>query len=136
MHDRSTASRIAARALEHAGLERIAQTSARLLSGGEKQRLAMARALALEPEILFLDEPTASLDPASTLRIEEMIGEALRAGTAIVLVTHDIAQARRLAETVLLLHRGRIVERAMTADFFDRPRTPEARAFAAGDILV
>ena len=126
----------AAEALDHAGLSHVADTSARLLSGGEKQRLAMARALALKPEILFLDEPTASLDPASTLRIEEMVREARDAGTVIVLVTHDMAQARRLADTTLLLHRGRIVEHAPTSRFFDHPGTAEAKAFAAGDILI
>ncbi|GLQ37610.1 ABC transporter ATP-binding protein [Rhizobium albus] len=127
---------LAHEALDQAGLSAIADTSARLLSGGEKQRLAMARALALKPEILFLDEPTASLDPASTLRIEEMIGAAAKVGTIIVLVTHDMAQARRLSERVLLMHRGRIIEAGRTADFFDRPNTPEARAFAAGEILL
>lgn len=132
----SQARRAARAALDHAGLSAVADTSARLLSGGEKQRLALARALAMEPEILFLDEPTASLDPASTLRIEEMIAEARDAGTSIVLVTHDLAQARRLADTVILMHGGRIVEQAPTADFFERPATEKARAFAAGEILI
>lgn len=135
-HGTRDAQALAHGALEQAGLAAIADTSARLLSGGEKQRLAMARALALKPEILFLDEPTASLDPASTLRIEEMIGAAAKAGTIIVLVTHDMAQARRLSERVLLMHRGRIVEDGQTAEFFDRPQTQEARAFAAGEILL
>ncbi|WP_099866837.1 ATP-binding cassette domain-containing protein [Pararhizobium haloflavum] len=135
-HDRSRAERLALAALEHAGLSHIAATSARRLSGGEKQRLAMARAMAMRPEILFLDEPTASLDPASTLRIEEMIDKAREEGTSIVLVTHDMAQARRLADTVMLMHRGGIVEHAPTQRFFDAPATDEARAFAAGEILI
>jgi tungstate transport system ATP-binding protein len=127
---------LAQEALDHAGLSAIAATSARLLSGGEKQRLAMARALALSPDILFLDEPTASLDPASTLRIEEMIREARGGGMTVVLVTHDMAQARRLADTVTLMHLGRIVETAATDDFFRQPKTDAARAFAAGEILI
>lgn len=133
---RAEAEATARAALDHAGLSTIADTSARLLSGGEKQRLAMARAMAMKPEILFLDEPTASLDPASTLRIEEMITEAREAGTVIVLVTHDMAQARRLADTVMLMHRGQIVEKAPTTRFFDAPETDAARAFAAGEILI
>lgn len=133
---RADADRKAREALRQAGLETIAGTSARLLSGGEKQRLALARAMALAPEILFLDEPAASLDPASTLRIEEMIARARDSGTSIVLVTHELAQARRLSDTVLLMHRGRIVEHAPTARFFDAPETEEARAFAAGEILI
>ena len=92
-----------------------------MLSGGEQQRLALARALAVEPEILFLDEPTASLDPASTLAVEELIARAHGRGTKIVLVTHDLGQARRLADEVVFLHRGRVVEQTPAADFFAEP---------------
>ena len=94
--------------LAAAGLAALARTPARLLSGGEQQRLAMARALSLEPEVLFLDEPTANLDPASTLAIEQLIQRAHRGGAKIVLVTHDAGQARRLADEVVFLHGGRI----------------------------
>ena len=94
---------------------------ARVLSGGEQQRLALARALAVEPEILFLDEPTASLDPASTLAVEELIGRAHAAGTKIVLVTHDLGQARRLADEVVFLHRGRVVEQTPAGTVLRRP---------------
>lgn len=114
----------------------LARTPARLLSGGEQQRLAVVRALALEPEILFLDEPTASLDPAATLAIERLIQEAHRQGTTILLVTHDRDQARRLADRVVLVWRGRVVEEAPAAVFFAEPRTEEARAFLAGRLVV
>ena len=94
--------------LAHAGLSGLADQPARTLSGGEQQRLAVARALSLEPEVLFLDEPTASLDPASTLDIEDLIQAAAASGTKIVLVTHDIGQARRIADEIVFLYRGRI----------------------------
>ncbi len=101
--------RVAA-ALRMGRLVEHATRPARVLSGGEQQRLALVRALAVEPEILFLDEPSASLDPASTLAVEELIAGAHARGTAIVLVTHDLGQARRLADEVVFLHRGRVAE--------------------------
>jgi tungstate transport system ATP-binding protein len=107
-----------------------------VLSGGEQQRLALARALAVEPEILFLDEPTASLDPASALAVEELVGRAHADGTKIVLVTHDLGQARRLADEVVFLHRGRVAEHTPAGAFFSRPRSAPARAFLAGEIVV
>ena len=119
-----------------AGLESLAHQPARKLSGGEQQRLALARALALSPEILFLDEPTASLDPASTLAIEALIRQAHGGGTTVVLVTHDLGQARRLAEQVVFLHRGRVAESAPAGRFFEAPASPEAQAFLAGRIVV
>lgn len=122
--------------LELGQLAHLAQTPARLLSGGEQQRLALVRALALEPEILFLDEPTASLDPAATLAIEALIAEAHAAGAAIVLVTHDRAQAQRLTRRVVLLWHGRIVEDEDAASFFTSPRTALARAFLSGQVMV
>ena len=117
-------------------LDRLARIPARLLSGGEQQRLALVRALALEPEILFLDEPTASLDPAATLAIERLIADAHARGTAVVLVTHDRDQARRLADRVALVCRGRVVEEAPAAAFFAGPRTELARAFLAGRFVL
>ncbi|MBC6416790.1 MAG: ATP-binding cassette domain-containing protein [Rhodospirillales bacterium] len=126
----------ARRALVRARLGHLADRPARLLSGGEQQRLALARALALTPEVLFLDEPTASLDPASTLAIEEMIGAARRAGTRLVLVSHDAGQARRLADEILFLHRGRLVEHSRAGAFFEAPASREARAYLAGEILL
>ncbi len=126
----------ARKALEQARLEHLAERPARVLSGGEQQRLALARALALEPEVLFLDEPTASLDPASTLAIEEMARTARRGGTRLVLVSHDPAQARRLADEVIFLHHGQVLERGPAEAFFDRPQSREAQAYLAGEILL
>ena len=114
----------------------LARTPARLLSGGEQQRLAMARALSLEPEVLFLDEPTANLDPASTLAIERLIQRAHDAGTKIVLVTHDVGQARRLADEVVFLHRGRVEEQSPIARFLDAPASAAARAFLDGQLVL
>jgi len=126
----------AERLLKSAGLHGLARSSARVLSGGERQRLALVRTLATEPEVLLLDEPSASLDPASTLAIERLIGQARGAGVRIVLVTHDVAQARRLADDIIFMHRGRAIERASAARFFAEPSTPEARAFIAGELLI
>jgi len=125
---------LAEAALERAGIQRLARYPARLLSVGEQQRLALARAWALAPQVLFLDEPTSSLDPAATLAVEETIRAIHRSGTKIVMTTHDLGQARRLADEVLFLHRGRLVERAPASRFFDRPESPEARAFLKGEI--
>ena len=126
----------AGKMLAVAGLGALARTPARLLSGGEQQRLAVARALSLGPDVLFLDEPTASLDPASTLAIEQLIQQAHHEGTKTVLVTHDVGQARRLAEEVVFLHRGRIEEQSPAARFFDAPASPVARAFLAGRLVL
>jgi tungstate transport system ATP-binding protein len=118
------------------GLTETAQRPARKLSGGEQQRLALARALAKEPQVLFLDEPTASLDPATTKAVEDVIRAVAARGIKVVMSTHDLGQARRLAGEIVLLHRGRIVEVAQAAPFFGNPRTPEARKFVAGELLV
>jgi len=122
--------------LDRVGLGGQARLPARLLSGGEQQRLALARALALAPEILFLDEPTASLDPASVLTIETIVREAHAAGAKIVFVTHDVGQARRLADEVVFLHRGRVCEHTAATEFFDRPASQEARDYLAGRIVL
>jgi len=118
------------------GLEHAAERAARRLSSGEQQRLALARALAREPAILFLDEPTASLDPASTKAMEDVIRTVSQRGIKVVMSTHDLGEARRLAGEVVLLHRGRLVEAAAAACFFDAPGTAEARKFIAGELLV
>lgn len=123
-------------ALRRAGLERLAHAPARLLSGGEQQRLTIARALASDPEAVMLDEPTSNLDPPSTAAIEKLLRDARDDGTQIVLVTHDLGQARRLADDVVFLHHGRILERASAGAFFDAPANPEARAFLRGELLV
>ena len=123
-------------ALKLAGLESQATTPARVLSGGEQQRLCLARALSLEPEVLFLDEPTASLDPASTLAIERLLLDAQRAGIKVILVTHDVGQARRLAYDVIFLHHGRVIEHLDTESFFEDPRSDDVRAFLSGGLIL
>ncbi|MCG8357396.1 MAG: ATP-binding cassette domain-containing protein [Kiloniellales bacterium] len=122
--------------LDHVGLLDRAKQPARLLSGGEQQRLALARALAVEPEVLFLDEPTASLDPASVLMIEEIVCGAQARGTKIIFVTHDLGQARRLADEVVFLHRGRLAEQASADRFFTSPACEAARAYLEGRIVL
>lgn len=124
-----------ARTLDRFGLNDLADRPARLLSGGEQQRLALARAWAMAPQILFLDEPSSALDPSATRVIEEMIEQFTDDGITIVMTSHDLGQARRLAEDVAFLHRGRLIEHAQAAEFFAGPRTPEARAFLAGDLI-
>lgn len=123
-------------ALQRAGLLERADQAARLLSGGEQQRLALARALACDPEVLILDEPTASVDPSSTLAIERMVRGAAGLGAKIILVTHDIGQAQRLADEVIFLHHGRLVERTPARRFFQEPKSLEAAAYLRGDILL
>lgn len=122
--------------LESAGLAEKADQAARLLSGGERQRLSIARALATDPAILFLDEPTASLDPASVLAIEKIVFAARDRGVKIIFITHDIGQARRLADEVLFMHRGRVVEHSPSSRFFDNPESREARDYLAGRIVL
>ena len=124
-----------ARTLDRFGLGPMADRPARLLSGGEQQRLALARAWTMAPEILFLDEPTSALDPSATRIIEEMIESFSAEGITIVLTTHNLGQARRLAEDVAFLHRGRLIEHRPAAEFFAGPQAPEARAFLAGDLI-
>jgi len=122
-------------ALAEVGLAELADRPARALSGGERQRLALSRAWALHPEVLLLDEPTASLDPAATRAVETVIAAFDMAGTKIIMTTHDLAQARRLADEVLFLHKGRLLEHAPAAEFFNGPRTPEGRAYISGELL-
>ncbi len=122
--------------LERVGLAELGRQPARRLSGGEQQRLALARAIAVEPEVLMLDEPTASLDPASALLIEDIIREERAAGVRVFLVTHDIGQARRLADDVVFLRRGRLAEHSSAERFFENPASPAARDFLAGRIVL
>lgn len=121
-------------ALDEVGLRGVASRPARVLSGGEQQRLALARAWALHPEVLFLDEPTASLDPHATREIESVIRAFDAAGTKIVMATHNLGQARRLGDEVIYLQTGRVVERAPAERFFSQPGTPEAAAFIKGEL--
>lgn len=127
---------LATATLDRFGLLPLAERPARRLSGGEQQRLALARAAALGPEVLFLDEPCASLDPAATRQVEAIIAAIAAGGTKVVMTTHELAQARRLAGEILLLHHGRLVEQAPAERFFTTPATPEAAAFLRGDLLA
>lgn len=125
-----------AQALELAGLSAQAQQPARVLSGGEQQRLAIARALALDPEILILDEPCSNLDPSATLAIEKIIQSASSSGTKVFLVTHDLGQAKRLGDDVIFLHQGRVIEQVSNDVFFTNPATELARAYLGGALLL
>jgi tungstate transport system ATP-binding protein len=122
-------------ALRMVGLEALSDRPARRLSGGEQQRLALARAAALGPEVLFLDEPCASLDPAATRAVEAIVATLATGGTKIIMTTHDLGQARRLAGEMLFLHRGRLREQTPAATFFNQPATPEAAAFLRGELV-
>jgi len=122
--------------LTQVGLAALAGRPARKLSGGEQQRLALARALARDPEMLFLDEPTASLDPAATKAVEDIVRAVAASGVKIVMATHDIGQARRLAGEVVFLVRGRLMEHADATTFFGSPATREAGAFLRGDLVI
>jgi len=133
---RSARAARAAELLALVGLNELGDRPARKLSGGEQQRLALARALAKEPQVLFLDEPTASLDPAASKAVEDVIRAVTVRSIKVVMATHDLGSARRLAGDVVLLHRGRIVETADAATFFANPATREARAFLAGELLI
>jgi tungstate transport system ATP-binding protein len=126
--------KVAMEALREVGLAPLAHRPARVLSGGEQQRLALARAWALHPEVLFLDEPTASLDPSATREIEAVIRAFDGSGTKIVMATHNLGQARRLGDEVLFIHQGRLVERAPVERFFAQPGSGEAAAFIKGEL--
>jgi len=126
----------AAELLAQVGLAERAARPARKLSGGEQQRLALARALARDPEVLCLDEPTASLDPANTKATEEIITAIAASGVKVVMATHDLGQARRLAGDVVMLVGGRVCERAPAPRFFSSPATLQAAAFLRGDLVI
>lgn len=127
---------LAGQALERFGLAELAQRPARILSGGEQQRLALARAWALEPGILFLDEPSAALDPAATKAVEDAVNAFHANGTKIVMTTHDLGQARRLADDVVFMCCGRIMEHTVAARFFETPATAAAAAFLRGELVL
>jgi tungstate transport system ATP-binding protein len=118
------------------GLEALTGRPARRLSGGEQQRLSLARALARDPAVLFLDEPTASLDPAATKAIEDIVRAISARGIKVVMATHDLGEAKRLAGEIVLLHRGSVIESGPAGGFFATPTTEEAKQFIAGELLV
>lgn len=122
-----------AEALDEVGLLALSARPARVLSGGEQQKLAFARVWALRPEVLFLDEPTASLDPAAARSVEKIIVDIHERGTTIVMTTHNLVQAKRMADDVLFLHAGRITERTPAWEFFTMPRSIEAVNFLEGE---
>lgn len=128
--------RRAEEALGRFGLEALGERSARVLSGGEQQRLALARAWALRPEVLFMDEPTSALDPAAVKAVENAVREFVAEGTRVVFSTHDLGQARRLADDVVFLAGGRVRERAPMQRFFEQPVTREAADFVRGELVV
>nr|WP_113913549.1 ATP-binding cassette domain-containing protein [Roseovarius dicentrarchi] len=132
---RAAARAAAAQWCARIGLEGMEGRLATVLSGGERQKLALARALITSPKLLFLDEPSASLDGSATREIEAILTLATGAGTRIVMATHDMGQARRLAREVVFLRRGEVHEAAPAATFFDAPATRAAAAFLAGDIV-
>lgn len=121
--------------LERVELSKAANRDALRLSGGERQKLALARALIRCPEVLFLDEPCAALDGRATREIEAILQDASAAGTRLVMSTHDMGQARRLADEVIFVLGGRVHEYSPAARFFDQPETPQAAAFLRGDIV-
>jgi tungstate transport system ATP-binding protein len=133
---RATRSERIADLLALVGLSGLERRPARRLSGGEQQRLALARALARDPDLLLLDEPTASLDPAATKAIEDIVHSVAARGVKVVMSTHDLGQARRMGGDVALLHRGRLIEHAPVTEFFAMPKTEEAKRFIAGELLV
>jgi tungstate transport system ATP-binding protein len=120
--------------LEAVGLSHLADRPARMLSGGEQQRVALARAWALNPEVLFLDEPTANLDPGATRDIESIIAQIHASGTKIIMSTHNLGQARRLGDEILFLYQGRLAERAPVERFFRQPASSEAASFIRDEI--
>ncbi len=122
--------------LAEGGLEGKARQSARSLSGGEAQRLAILRALAATPETLFLDEPTSALDPSATQMIERMILRASSRGVRIVMVTHDIGQARRLADDIVMMQGGHVVEHGAAQQVLDAPKSEASHRYLAGGLVT
>ncbi len=122
-------------ALVKARLEDRARVPARQLSGGERQRLALARSLVVKPDILLLDEVTASLDPASAAIVENLVVEAANTGTKVIFITHDVRQAKRIADDVLFIHGGRVLMYKPVPEFFKEPGSPQAQAYLDGRVF-
>jgi len=122
--------------LELGGMQHLAKSPARKLSGGEQQRLTLLRALAAKPGLLILDEPSASLDPQATSLIENIVLRASQCGVKVILVTHDQGQAARLADEVMFVHKGRVHAMQTTQDFLNTPASREAKAYLTGELLI
>ena len=128
--------RLLKKILSKVGLEGYEKKPARLLSGGEKQRLSMARALIINPNLLLLDEPTANLDPYSLNLIEDLVLEENSIGKTVIFTTHDMSQAKRLATDVIFLNKGKVLEQTVSKTFFKNPKTFEAQKYINGEILI
>jgi tungstate transport system ATP-binding protein len=124
----------AGEAIDRVGLGYAADRPARVLSGGEQQRLALARAWALSPQLMYLDEPTASLDPGAAAEVERVMSQIHASGTALVFATHVLGFARRMAHEVAFIHDGRLAERTPADRFFTAPQTAEAESFLKGEL--
>lgn len=137
LHDveKSKYSQLVQEALDHTGLSHLAERNARTLSGGEQQRLNIARAWVLNPSVMLLDEPTAELDPSGTAAIEQLIATIAEQGTKIIMTTHDLGQAHRLAYDILFLHQGKVIEYNLVEEFFTQPKTKLAKNFIKGKLL-
>ncbi|MBL8329168.1 MAG: ATP-binding cassette domain-containing protein [Rubrivivax sp.] len=123
-----------AQALQRVGLDGLEARRATTLSGGQQQRLALARAWSLQPDVLLLDEPTASLDPSAKHEVELLITELAAEGLTVVLSSHNLGQVKRLATRVIYLDGGRVLDDAPVEQFFEQPRSPQAQQFLAGEM--
>ena len=117
-------------------IEKILDKFPHQCSGGEQQRLSLARALLINPSLLLLDEPTANLDPYSVNLIEEIILDENKKGKTIILTTHDMGQAKRLAKEILFFNKGKLLEQTKAINFFKKPKTKEAQSYINGKILL
>ncbi len=134
--DKKNQYEIVERALNLVGMNSFAKTPARSLSQGEQQKIALARAWLLNPEVLFLDEPTANLDPKATEIVEEVVKKISSNGTQVLMTTHNIAQAKRIGSEIYFLYEGKLKERSSSNNFFQNPKTKEARNFLKKESFI